>query len=75
MNIVGNQVTLQAITDVGCLVTQLDGTTGKMPTQPVQLLQQALQCRSAFKINNFTGFLVECCTVVLGIIDIKADVD
>jgi len=47
----------------------------KMPCHSVQLLQQALQGRPAFEINDFTGFFVEYCTVVLGIIDIQADVD
>ena len=46
-----------------------------MPCHPVQLLQQALQCGPALEINDFTGFFVERCTVVLGIIDIQADVD
>ena len=49
--------------------------TLKMPCHSVQLLQQSLQCGPAFEINDLTGFFVEGCTVVLGIIDIKADVD
>ena len=52
MNIVANQVTLQAIADVGCLVTQLDGTTCKMPSQPVQLVECCEFSMSRFPKND-----------------------
>jgi len=75
VNTIANQVTLQAIADVGCLVTQLDFTPFKMPGHPVQLAHQALQRGPALEIKDFTGIFIECRSVVLGIIDIQADVD
>ena len=41
----------------------------------VQLVQQTLQCRPAFKVKGFGGIFIKGRTMVLGIIDIQADLE
>ena len=75
MQAVGPQVALQTVADIGGFVTQPDRTAPEMTLQLIQLGKQPFQRGSAAEIDDLTGLSVEGRAVVLGIVDIEADVE
>jgi hypothetical protein len=69
------QVALQAVADIGGFVTQLDRAAPEMTLQLIQLGKQPFQRGSAAEIDDLTGLSVEGRAMVLGVVDIEADVE
>jgi hypothetical protein len=72
---VGPQVALQAVADLGGFVTQPDRKAAKVALQLIQLREKTLQRGSAAEIDDLAARPVEGRAVVLGIVDIDADVE
>lgn len=69
------QIALQAVAHIGGFVTQSDRAAPEITLQLIQLREQTLQRGPAFKVDDFAGRLVEGRAMVLGIVDIEADVE
>jgi len=70
-----SDIPLQGIADIRGLLTQPKGPARKAISESVELIQQALQRGSAFEAHHLAGVCVQGRTVVLSVIDIKADID
>jgi hypothetical protein len=72
---VGVQVALQAEANMGGFVAQVNRSVLEMVLQLIQAGEQPLQRGPASEIDDFTCLLIEGRAVVLGIVDIEADVE